>query len=120
FGHSEGDFALKAIANIMKRCFRGNDIVARIGGDEYAALAFVDVPDIQQILRKRITQYFDNLNQKSAKQYYITVSVGMYKFNCGSKVSLSDVMKHTDESLIENKKNKPSSIMKPTKLSLTI
>lgn len=120
FGHSEGDFALKAIANIMKRCFRGNDIVARIGGDEYAALAFVDVPDIQQILRKRITQYFDNLNQKSAKQYYITVSVGMYKFNCGSKVSLSDVMKHADESLIENKKNKPSSIMKPTKLSLTI
>ena len=120
FGNTEGDFALKSIANIIKRCFRGRDIVARIGGDEYAAFAFVEVPDIQEILKRRIAQYFDDLNQKSGKPYFITVSLGMYKFNCGPKVALSDVMKHTDESLRENKKNKPSGIMKPTKLSLTI
>lgn len=120
YGHNEGDYSLKAIANIMKRCFRGNDIIARIGGDEYAALAFVEVANIQEILRKRIAMLSDDLNQKSGKPYYITVSVGMHKFNCDSKVSLSEMMKKSDDALYEDKKKKPSSIVKPTKLCMTV
>ena len=120
YGHNEGDYSLKSIANIMKRCFRGNDIIARIGGDEYAALAFVEVPNIQEILRKRISTLSDDLNQKSGKPYYITVSVGMHKFTCDNKVSLSEMMKKSDDALYEDKKKKPSSIVKPTKLSMTI
>jgi diguanylate cyclase (GGDEF)-like protein len=120
YGHLQGDEALCVVARILKEVVGENGSAARIGGDEYAAFAFVEVPDIQEILKRRIAQYFDDLNQKSGKPYFITVSLGMYKFNCGPKVALSDVMKHTDESLRENKKNKPSGIMKPTKLSLTI
>jgi diguanylate cyclase (GGDEF)-like protein/PAS domain S-box-containing protein len=37
-GHSMGDEVLKAVANILKKAFRAEDLVARIGGDEFAIL----------------------------------------------------------------------------------
>lgn len=38
FGHQMGDRLLKKVANILKLEFRADDIVARIGGDEFAIL----------------------------------------------------------------------------------
>ena len=37
-GHSAGDQALKIIAQRLKRCCKGGEFVARIGGDEFAAV----------------------------------------------------------------------------------
>jgi diguanylate cyclase (GGDEF)-like protein/PAS domain S-box-containing protein len=38
YGHRVGDQALKAIAIALKRRLRDNDVVARVGGDEFAVL----------------------------------------------------------------------------------
>lgn len=38
FGHEAGDRHLKLAADVIRQQFRGNDIVARIGGDEFAVL----------------------------------------------------------------------------------
>lgn len=38
FGHKEGDQAIQLAANILMNAFRKDDIVARVGGDEYAAI----------------------------------------------------------------------------------
>lgn len=37
-GHDSGDAMLIAAANVIKESFRGNDMVARVGGDEFAIL----------------------------------------------------------------------------------
>jgi len=38
-GHSEGDKTLLCIAEVLKKTFRGSDIIGRIGGDEFVVLA---------------------------------------------------------------------------------
>lgn len=38
FGHSTGDLILKQAAEVLKRCSRKHDVVARIGGDEFALI----------------------------------------------------------------------------------
>lgn len=36
FGHSAGDRLLKHFAKLLNKCFRSADVVARVGGDEFA------------------------------------------------------------------------------------
>ena len=38
YGHGVGDDILKQTASLMKRCCRDHDLVARIGGDEFAVV----------------------------------------------------------------------------------
>src|SRR5690606_6597575 len=38
FGHDMGDKVLKKVAEIMKNTFRKEDIISRMGGDEFAVL----------------------------------------------------------------------------------
>jgi len=47
-GHSAGDQALKIIAQRLKRCCKGGEFVARIGGDEFAAVK--NFSDQEQLL----------------------------------------------------------------------
>jgi diguanylate cyclase (GGDEF)-like protein len=38
YGHQTGDQALTLMGNVLRGCFRGDDIVGRIGGDEFMVL----------------------------------------------------------------------------------
>lgn len=38
FGHSVGDELLVKVTKILKNSFRGDDILARVGGDEIAVI----------------------------------------------------------------------------------
>jgi GGDEF domain-containing protein len=38
FGHGVGDEILKQVSSLMRRCVRDHDLVARIGGDEFAVI----------------------------------------------------------------------------------
>lgn len=44
YGHSAGDDILRQAAILMKRCCREHDVVARIGGDEFAVI-FWELPE---------------------------------------------------------------------------
>jgi len=63
FGHVHGDRLLQLFSNILIDCFREEDILLRMGGDEFAAIVFeTDEFLIQQML-KRIEKAVQTRNE---------------------------------------------------------
>lgn len=51
FGHGIGDQVLKEAGKMIRHCCRGHDVVARVGGDEFAVV-FWDLPEKQKSLKR--------------------------------------------------------------------
>lgn len=52
-GHAAGDEALRQAAQLFRSAFRAEDVVARIGGDEFAALLpQVDAAALEAVLER--------------------------------------------------------------------
>ncbi len=57
YGHAAGDAVLKRTAEILKGAVRASDIVARIGGDEFAVLLPNTSANAAKAIRERIRQH---------------------------------------------------------------
>ncbi len=78
FGHFFGDEVLKEVAHNLKSSFRSQDIVARIGGDEF--IVFVEnTSDIEMLKSKakKIMEAFDKRYSAADRDYSISGSVGI-------------------------------------------
>lgn len=60
FGHGMGDKVLKSAANIMKKHFRKEDIVSRIGGDEFMILLPKTSEETGQSIVNRLKSFCEN------------------------------------------------------------
>ena len=81
YGHSEGDFALKAFVKMLQRVYLNSGIVFRTGGDEF--LVLIDNRSEPQIhdLMKKVSGVVDKFNAGGNKPYSIKYSYafGTYK-----------------------------------------
>lgn len=90
FGHIYGDRLLKKIADILKSCFRQEDIIARWGGDEFSILLpNTSYPTTMQIVKR----VHEKCRQCSTETMHISISTGI--------ATIEKVCKNTDEFLIE-------------------
>lgn len=112
FGHDEGDYAIRKTAEILTMCMRSSDVIARFGGDEFAAFIVTDETDFSIALRERIRAACEQLNSTSGKPYMIRISTGIYEFTCDRDTSLHDVMNRADKLLYENKRYKIQNILR--------
>lgn len=112
FGHKDGDFAIKSIANILKKSFQEDDIIGRIGGDEFVAFAFLDDPQHPTIIRHKIMELSQALNDTCDKPYYIDISIGIATFTCSATLNIEDALHNADKALYESKKNKRKNVVK--------
>ena len=53
-GHASGDALLQRAAQALRGCVRRRDVVARVGGDEYAFLATDIVPEVAPVVEERL------------------------------------------------------------------
>lgn len=81
YGHSEGDFALKAFVKVLQRVYLNSGIVFRTGGDEF--LVLIDNKSEPQIhdLMKKVSGAIEKFNASGNKPYSIKFSYafGTYK-----------------------------------------
>lgn len=106
YGHDEGDFALREIANILRDTFRSTDIIGRFGGDEFVAFAMVGVDDYENIMKRRIAEITIRHNEAVDKPYPIEMSTGIAEFECSADIDLYDILDIADERLYDEKREK--------------
>jgi diguanylate cyclase (GGDEF)-like protein/PAS domain S-box-containing protein len=104
-GHEEGDRLLINSANILKQTFRESDIIARIGGDEFAVLA-ADSTEISETAINRLNENIAGHNALSIRQHNISMSIGTSIYDPSNPRSLDDLMSQADQLMYMQKKEK--------------
>lgn len=104
--HNDGDTALIGASNILKDTFNDNDVIGRIGGDEFAALS-VDVEEREiSNLINRILEKQKKFNEKNSYPFNISMSIGAAYFDPENPTNIKDLMAKADELMYEYKKGK--------------
>jgi diguanylate cyclase (GGDEF)-like protein len=72
FGHQAGDHVIQEVCAAIRSCVRSDDIVARLGGEEFAVLTVLPPADLAELgerIRRRVAERCGNLA--------VTVSLGV-------------------------------------------
>ncbi len=102
YGHAVGDNVIRLLADKLLEYTRESDIVARLGGEEFAIiLTNTDKKNafaIAENLRKKIEQL-------SFNEITFTVSIGVNEFDYDQDTSIHDSLNRADKALYSAKKS---------------
>lgn len=108
FGHDEGDRAIIHFSQAIKNSFRVNDILSRLGGDEFTAIVSCNTDNYPEIIRIRLNNELDLINKNNNKSYSISASIGFHKFSVNKSLNIFDLLKEADNALYKVKTFKKS------------
>ena len=114
FGHKEGDRALIKTAELLKETFRSADVLGRLGGDEFTALAAVEPEGGVEKLISRLAEKFENYNGLKLVPYKLEISIGVAQVDSDATQSMEDLMALADLAMYENKRAKRLDVHLPT------
>jgi diguanylate cyclase (GGDEF)-like protein len=103
YGHDAGSALIASAADVLKNTFRAADIVARMGGDEFVALAIVPPSDVATVM-KRLEWHLDRFNAGSGLPYRLVVSVGLAHFDPGDSLTLEELVREADDAMYRRKR----------------
>ncbi|MBI3896673.1 MAG: diguanylate cyclase [Gammaproteobacteria bacterium] len=106
YGHQEGDRALVQAADILERTFRASDILGRIGGDEFAALAVRGNDETVQAIPQRLQKMIQERNATGKWPYELSISIGAMHFDPNIAPSVEEMMTKADRAMYEQKRRK--------------
>ena len=110
FGHTEGDFSIRSLANCLKEIFGDIAVIGRMGGDEFAAvLPVTDELTNDDILRRR-QESIDRLNSAAGKPYYINMSMGVISCKVFNSYDLKEGIDKADGKLYAAKAQRKKEI----------
>jgi len=103
YGHNEGDNYIKTVVGVINNTIRGEDIFARIGGDEFAIVLMETTKNAAKYIVDRINEKIYQINKKTA--YNLGVSMGIATKTV-ERIALYDLITDADNRMYESKKKK--------------
>ncbi|WP_176762400.1 GGDEF domain-containing protein [Eubacterium oxidoreducens] len=109
FGHPAGDACIQMVARqIKKNARRRNDIVARVGGEEFlvvfTGMNMAQVKDRAKAMRDMVYNY-KMRHAVAAKYTYVTISMGIAYTDFDSQVEFKELYDQADQNLYQAKQN---------------
>ena len=95
-GHQAGDEAIRDAAWILSHTFRSADIVARIGGDEFAVLAPDAAPETVDIMLRRVAKWQDERNREPDRPFSVSLSLGGVAWTASEPRTLEMMLSEAD------------------------
>ena len=105
YGHSAGDAALKALAEILVKVFRKTDIIGRLGGDEFTVLAIDCSMNEYRLISDRMDECVRDLNENGGHEFTLSVTHGATPYAEGSSDTLKTLMDDADTALRRKKRS---------------
>jgi diguanylate cyclase (GGDEF)-like protein/PAS domain S-box-containing protein len=100
-GHNAGDSILIAAADIIKESFRVGDVVARVGGDEFAVLLLNTERDVIETACHRVRYAISDYNS-SHLELPLSLSIG-FAVSAGKSISMNYLYKEADYNMYKEK-----------------
>jgi diguanylate cyclase (GGDEF)-like protein len=103
-GHAAGDGAIRTAGEVLRRSFRETDVLARTGGDEFAAIAVGAYRESPEILLHRIRESADAVNAARPEAPPVRLSLGAAHYEPGRGVALQSLLEQADEAMYADKR----------------
>lgn len=106
FGHTAGDKALKMMGSIFDDIFEDKDVVARIGGDEFAVL-------LPNSSLEELQYYKDAINEAVKKHQINNIELSLaigYELKISTEDAIDDVLKIAENHMYRHKTTEGSSV----------
>ena len=105
-GHKEGDRALKDLAGILSHTFRASDLIARMGGDEFAVLGLEESEADFEKIRARLQQKIGSFGQEAQRPYRLSFSMGFARYEPEKPQNIEELLTRADRLMYEEKASK--------------
>ncbi len=99
-GHDAGDLLIKGAAQILRAAFRADDMVARVGGDEFIAVLTNSDADAAKAAINRIRECADRYNREHTD---LPVSMSLGGATATSKDKIAAALKQSDALMYDDK-----------------
>lgn len=101
FGHIYGDEVLLLFSNLMKKTFRGNDLLFRFGGEEFVVLLVNTNIAYSHIALERFRSAVENHNFPQVGKVTVSIGVASISFDEMPRITID----HADQALYFAKQN---------------
>ena len=106
FGHAVGDMVLKKVAKLIKKVFRSDDVIARIGGDEFVIILKKTNSKRAKRIMERLTKA---ISSEKVKSLILSISCG-WETKYNNDDNIATILKKAEDQMYRRKLSESASI----------